>query len=269
MCIKMYILAKSSVRQFCSWEYSTNFMNPWSRTLVDTEKHLVQHLFCVQWSTTLGFSSEVPGLPFLDVDPKPDIISFHQKSAQSILPLFVKFQKVVVPWKIGKLGGQLAPSLRSTTQAILLCHSDVARNSVAYPKCYLVTMDTTRFQWSNEQNWIRKKKSRVFLFPSDHNQLHTFPNPKKKKLHKIQDQPWGYSPTLSYSYIRNTRSFHLLLRHWVPLAILRGSVTKSRSICSSLKVKGCAKPRWRGSLRKQPPIRMTTFKKIIHLLGDY
>lgn len=190
MCIKMYILAKSSVRQFCSWEYSTNFMNPWSRTLVDTEKHLVQHLFCVQWSTTLGFSSEVPGLPFLDVDPKPDIISFHQKSAQSILPLFVKFQKVVVPWKIGKLGGQLAPSLRSTTQAILLCHSDVARNSVAYPKCYLVTMDTTRFQWSNEQNWIRKKKSRVFLFPSDHNQLHTFPNPKKKKT------PQNSRPTL-------------------------------------------------------------------------
>lgn len=56
---KMYnhILAKSSVRQFCSWEYSTNVMKPWSRTLVDTEKHLVQHLFCVQWSTTLGFSS--------------------------------------------------------------------------------------------------------------------------------------------------------------------------------------------------------------------
>lgn len=191
MCIKMYILAKSSVRQFCSWEYSTNFMNPWSRTLVDTEKHLVQHLFCVQWSTTLGFSSEVPGLPFLDVDPKPDIISFHQKSAQSILPLFVKFQKVVVPWKIGKLGGQLAPSLRSTTQAILLCHSDVARNSVAYPKCYLVTMDTTRFQWSNEQNWIRKKKSRVFLFPSDHNQLHTFPNPKKKNSTKFKTNPEG------------------------------------------------------------------------------
>ena len=28
MCIKMYILAKSSVSQFCSWEYSTNFMKP-------------------------------------------------------------------------------------------------------------------------------------------------------------------------------------------------------------------------------------------------